>query len=998
MSQANTTQYLRLLACSTALAGLFATGAMAQSAPEAGPIEEVVVTGTHIRGAAPVGNNVQSIGAAKLAESGKATIGDFLRDLPINFAGNVATSDNVQGGQEASPAAANLTGGQGVNLRGLGALSTLVLVNGRRVQLSGQYGDFVDVTNIPVSAISRIEILQDGASAVYGSDAVGGVVNFIMKRGGDGATTSLRVGTTTEGGGREVQATQSFGTSWDGGQFFVDYEYNLRDRVWASDRSSLYNGGDLSPDGGVNWRRFAGRASTAANIFAGTPVANGTVAYSVPGGAGTGLTVANLIPAKDGVGNTYDLWENFDVLPRMERHSFYASFDQDLGRKAHLYGDFRYTRRQGNYRLGYATLYGTLPSTSPYYIPGTTNNFGVRIGDRGLHRDVSVDSFGGELGVRYDLFGDWKVDVNGSFGLENQSSYAMLLRDTNIYDKVLNGSTTASAPSSVTCALSGINAANVGALPGGGTAAQRFCAGLNYTPFNPYSTLTTPDSVLNELIGYTSLNYQSWIAQGSVTTDGTLVTLPGGPVKVAAGLDARRERIDGTLDYNSRSILDTHVPYGATARSVFSAFAEAVVPIVGKENRLPFVQALDFSAAVRHERSSGLGSFRTTNPKLGLSWKPVDDVKIRASWGTSFHAPPMRYAYNGPQPVPGGNAAFLNASTYLAPCNTTMVRLNGIVGTPGGTGNCTLTAIAVSGGAGPGLKPETSSTWTVGMDLTPRFVPGLELGFSYFNIKIDDRIARINGGSVPSILSQYFATGSSPYAQNINLNPTLAQVNALMVDPRYLGQTGTGPVQSAADVAAIINATQANLASLKMSGMDLSANYTLDTHRIGSFDVFFNGTVIFNYDVQSTPGQPFVDQLNQFASVGNPVSFRSKQGIGWTSGPWRAIASVNYVGGYACKSGCYVPNPVTGAPQLNTVPVKIKPWTTVDLQVNYDLSGLGNWGRDALLSLSVLNVGNARPPFIDAGNSLTDALPDPYDAANASVIGRTVALTLTKRW
>src|SRR5690606_15198681 len=137
-----------------------------------------------------------------------------------------------------------------------------------------------------------------------------------------------------------------------------------------------------------------------------------------------------------------------------------------------------------------------------------------------------------------------------------------------------------------------------------------------------------------------------------------------------------------------------------------------------------------------------LGNFSTFNPKLGFSFKPVDSFTLRGSWGTSFHAPPMRFMYDGVQPVAGGNGAFLRSNLYTAPCNTTMVPLNGVVGTPGGTGNCSFTAIVVSGGAGPSLKPEEARTWTLGFEFSPLDLPGLKIGASYFNLKVDDRIVR----------------------------------------------------------------------------------------------------------------------------------------------------------------------------------------------------------------------------------------------------------------
>ncbi len=959
------------------------------TAPDEGEVPEIIVTGTNIRGAPPVGNAVLSIASDDLLRSGRATVGDFLRELPSNFAGGVGSGDNTQGGQDASVAGSNLTGGQGVNLRGLGSLSTLVLVNGRRVAAAGQYGDFVDISTIPTIAIARMEVLQDGASAVYGSDAVGGVVNIILKDRDEGLRTSARLGTTTEGGGAEAMLAASYGTGWSTGHLFAAYEYHTRDRV-RSDQRSIYNGGDFSDRGGIDWPRYTARAGAAANIFSGTASGTGTVVASVPGGTGVGLTTAALVPATGGVGNTYNPWENIDILPSTSRHSFYLGAAQELGDAVELFGDVRYTHRTANYNQGYATLYGTLPATSPYYIAGSTNNFGVRIDDEGLVRDAGVKSFAGRLGLRAELGGGWNAEVQGSYSREVQTRYATVLRDSNIYDRVANGATTAQAPASTICSLSGLGAGFTG-----GTAAQQYCARQGYTAFNPYSTQSLSRTVLDQLIGYESLRYVSWLAQGSAKIDGSVFSLPGGDVKVAIGGDYRKEHIGGGLDFNYRSIDPVSVGYGTTERQVSALFGEVSVPLVSSANAMPLLRKLDLSGAVRYEHGKGLGGFDTVNPKLGIDWSPVAGLKLRGSWGTSFHAPPMRYAYNGVQPTQGGNGAFTNAGLYTAPCNTTLVRLNGVSGTAGGSGNCTFTAIVVSGGAGPTLRPETAKTWTVGGDFTPEFLPGLTLSASYFNVGIDDRIVRIQAGTLGGILANYFATGSSPYAAVLDFAPSQATIQALMSDPRYIGQSGVGPVQSAPDVAAVIYATQTNLAQLKMDGLDLSVDYRLETGRAGTFGVFFNGTRLLGYKIQASPGAAFVDQLGKYSAVGNPVEFRSRQGMTWDIGRFSLTGTMNYVSSYECETGCYVPNRTTGAPMLNTSPIPIRSWTTFDVQAAVGLAGLNPMLKDAALSLSVINIANKRPPFIDAGTAANDPIPDPYDAANATVVGRTVALTFT---
>ncbi len=987
---------VRGLAGGMSLLALGISGALQAQSPAADTLDElqqletVIVTGTHIRGATPAGNAVLTIGREQIEQSGKATVGDFLRDLPANFAGGVGMSDNIQG-SDASVAGSNMTGGQGVNLRGLGALSTLVLVNGRRVAAAGQYGDFVDISTIPTNAISHIEILLDGASAVYGSDAVGGVVNIILRRSDDGARTSLRLGHTTEGGNSQIQVGQTWGTQWDGGGLIVGYEYNQQHNLLANDHHIYRNGTDFSDRGGVNWRRFGARSAAAANLFAGGATGSGTVAWRVPGGPGTGLTAGSLIRVTDGVGNTHDAWDMVDILPEMERHSAFLGFEHGVGESTELYGDLRYSHRRGSYSQGYQALYGTLGPGNPYVIPGVANNYGVLIDDRPLRREVGVDSLAATFGAGFELGGSWRGEAALSYSREEQFRNSDVQRNANIYDYLPTpAGGRIQAPTAIQCSQ--------GLAGNASPAQQAYCAGLGYAPFNPWTTDALSEQVLSQLIGYEDLDFTSWLAQASFKIDGDLFQTGGGTAKLAAGIDWRRENIGGELDFNWRSTSNQQEVFGTTERDVAAVFAELAFPLIGKDNAKAFAKKLDLSIAGRYERSSGLGDFSTFNPKVGLDFKPTDSLTLRGSWGTSFHAPPMRYAYNGVQPITGGNGAFMRADLYRAPCNTTMVPLNGFSSTAAG---CTFTAIVVSGGAGPTLRPEEAETWTVGFDWTPQWASGLRLAASYFNLKVDDRIVRIQAGQLAGILNQLFTTGSTPYIDSLEINPSLSRVQDILDnDPRFLGQLGQGPVQGAADVAMIVNATQLNLASLKMDGVDFNLSYGFDAGGAGSLELFTRGTLLRSYEIEATPGSGYVDRLGKYspADGSSPVKLRAMHGLRWNYGALDAALTMNYVDDYECSSGCFVPN-AAGNPVVSSTPVKVKAWKTFDFNVGYDLSGLGGLFNDARVSFTAVNLTNGDPPFFDTGTSaVVDTLPDPYDPANATVMGRTLVLTFDKRW
>lgn len=205
-------------------------------------LEEIVVTGTQIRGVVPPGSPLTVYGRGEIAHSGAGTLEQFFRKIPQNQSlvdagtavGGGTTGNNLEAGR-------NVSRGTGLNLRGLGSGSTLVLLNGHRLAPAGFDGSFVDVSMIPLSSIDRVEVLSDGASSIYGADAVGGVVNFVLRKDFQGAETSLRYGATSDGGGREQMASQLLGGSWRSGSGMLVYDYRDQDGVRIDQRDFIRN-------------------------------------------------------------------------------------------------------------------------------------------------------------------------------------------------------------------------------------------------------------------------------------------------------------------------------------------------------------------------------------------------------------------------------------------------------------------------------------------------------------------------------------------------------------------------------------------------------------------------------------------------------------------------------------------------------------------------------------------------------------------------------------
>lgn len=206
-----------------------------ESRVEDAPLEEIIVTGTNIRGIAPESSPVRTFNREDILNSGAATAQDFIQTLPLNFGGGSnATASFGLPNDDSSQFNSSL--GSSVNLRGLGSGSTLVLLNGRRLAPSSSIGDFVDISLIPASAIERVEVLSDGASAIYGADAIAGVVNFVLRDDYDGVEAAFRYGTVTDGDHDEYRASFTAGKNWETGNALVSYEYFSQDNLSAEDR------------------------------------------------------------------------------------------------------------------------------------------------------------------------------------------------------------------------------------------------------------------------------------------------------------------------------------------------------------------------------------------------------------------------------------------------------------------------------------------------------------------------------------------------------------------------------------------------------------------------------------------------------------------------------------------------------------------------------------------------------------------------------------------
>lgn len=879
--------------------GEAATPALGESrAGDADTLSEVVVTGTRIRGQGPVGANPITIGRDDIDRAGAATAQQILQAVPQNFGGG--PGETTSGTSSRNGAPLNTAMGSGVNLRGLGSNSTLVLINGVRPAGAGIAGSFTDLSVIPASALERVEVLADGASALYGSDAVAGVVNFVMRDRFDGLETRLRY-STADGDAREAQAGVLLGKRWASGGLTLAYEYYDRDTLAASKRD--YATEDLRPFGGGDYRQSYAAPGT---------ILIGGQSYAIPAGQdGRSLTAGQLIP---GAVNKADAYDNADLLPRQRRHSLYISGRQDLAAHTNVFVQGLAARRTFDQRiLGGNPTTVSVPSSNPFYLNPLGGTAPVLVqydftGDLGAtHTNGKVDAYNLLAGVSQDL-GDWSATVQG--GLARQKERYRI-------DNYGPNSATLSA------ALADSNPATAYNVFGG-----------------PGST---PQATRDAVRGWFASQglFKAWSA--AFRADGPIAALPAGEVKLAVGVEHRAERYiqDSTYLLFSTSPYSLATEYPGT-RHITAGYAELRVPLVSPAMRLPGAHALDLSLAGRVERYSDVGT--TSNPKIGLDWRPAADLTLRTTYGTSFRAPSFQDLRQGP------SVNAYQPSVLVDP------------GSPSGS-----TTVLTLLGNDPAIGPERATTWTAGAAYRPRQIPGLTASLTYYDIDYRDRIANVNANAFNILIER------DVYRDVIDDHPSAATIAAYYASP-LLYNPGAIPALA---VTTIVDLRNRNLSSVRQRGLDLDIGYALTTRR-GELSLGLAGSYIFSVDQRVTSGSPTIDVVGM---VGTPTDLRLRARAGWSAGPWALTGFVNYISDYQN--------------QTVTPRQRVESWTTADLQLAYRTPDSAERLAGLRLALTVTNLFDKDPPFAEMRTVLSAI---GYDGEKADPTGRRIALELVKSW
>lgn len=900
---------------------------------EAAQVDDIVVTGTSIRGIRPVGSATVPLSREDIQETGLTSTADVVRTLPQLQ--NLGQDETRTGGSQ--DAGTNSGRGTSLNLRGLGANATLMLVDGRRIAPSGTTSGFGDPNQIPIAAVERIEVVTDGASAIYGTDAVGGVVNFIIRKNFDGAEITSRYSTTD--GYDQWGAAAVVGKTWDWGNLVLAYDHDDRRAMLRGDSPFLRQ--DLRPFGG-NDGRING-ATVAARVPVIVTQGGGQIRYfSVPDTyAGGALTAAGLNPGADVV----DTADFTDYLPRRERDSLTAFANVEVSDSLSLYYQGFFNRRDSTLR-GYRVDTLTVPASSPFYIaglPGVAPGQALTVRypwfkDFGRRYTIATErSFSHTLGATLDVGGGWQIDGYGTYAMAKNCQCEQ-------------------GPNA------GIN----------NTAALNQLIAAGDPNFNPFANVPVNDYVRQRVFGENKQRNTTTLTDIVIKADGPVMTLPSGEIRGAVGGEFVRlegaYRNAGTTTRLDNTFVSTYS--GDKTRDVHSLFGELFVPVVSPEMNIPFVQRLDLSLAARYENYSDFGE--TTNPKIGLTWEPTSDLLIRGTWGKSFRAPSLQE--NNEDVV-----TMFSVTSYSNGSGDPSIPISNPAT---GTSN----VIARTQGGNNDLGPERATTFSIGADYTPAWIDGLRLSLTYYNIEYEGKIVTIGDQA-----STFLATPENRAAFAAYIIPAAQPSTCVEGDPstynpvyRDLVQLGYPiPFSSTpyCSLVAYLNGQAQNLGRVEQDGLDIDLRYERETSW-GRFNAGVAWTEILNLKQTLSPTSGLLDVLD---TLNNPVSRRIRGNLGMRWENLSANLFLNYTGDYTNTA----PITVAGV----RMPVSQVPsWTTIDANLSYFTpDDWPSWAKGIRASLSIQNVLDEDPNVVLTGANA-------FDNQQANPYGRIYSFELTKRF
>ena len=996
-----TSRSLRVSVAALLTAAILSTGsAIAQELPapaeEPAPpddqpkLETVLVTGTSIRGATPVGSNMVSVGQDTIEKTAAINLSSLVNTVPsISTSGSLAQGENVF--SYYSP--------QIHSLAGSSSNTTLVVADGLRIPGGGTQFNQSDPNIIPISAIQRVDVLADGASSVYGSDAVAGVVNFITRRTFDGFETNLSKGIADSYDNLDLNMI--WGHTWDTGGVYFASQYNNSSTLMARDRPYT-SMGDYRSVGGSNNNSFQCAPST----MTVSAVSSGTAPSGVFLSPNDAAPVANT-PTNAPCNNS--IYAN--LVPEQYRLNGLVKIVNDFSDRLTVVSMVNFNRQrteapQGPGGLTSTTAFGPAQGlagqTNPFFraptgAPNATRESITWLalredGDYGILETQSDVAYA-TVNVSYDMSHDWLVSLEDALGWNRSAGNAIRTFCAACANLALNG--TAQANGSTTA--SDIAGQNVVALNLPLTASNALDV------WNPLGSNATSPAVLRSLYSLNSENTNfNTTNQARLTFQGPLFALPAGQVKLAVGGEyfwhEQTQKITGSNNTGPTTTGSSFRQYNYD-RNVQSAFAEFLIPVIDPDMTIPFVRKLELNISGRYDKYSDVGE--TKNPKYAFNWDITEGFRLRGNWASAFVAPPLAVIGDPSQ-------GYLYASGSVGPTGTINVPVANypeVVNVPGAVLQNTSTPCTASsdvctigqgnlalrrqlGGGFTNEVPQKGRSWSVGFDLSPEALPGFTSAVTFFHNKF------IGGVSSPS---------PTAIVNNRGLNNLLTICPSGCTQQQILdfanvanGATIAGAVPPT--VYYLIDQSSRNALNLLLEGIDATLTYNF-TYRDINFTVGDAASYFTKYTQNFGGGTEFsILDTSGFNTTFPSIKFKHRAQLGME---WKGFSTDlfwNHTGGYKNWASTSI-NPII---VQNGIPMgggdDVDADDTFDLHAGYRFGDESRF-KDWIVSLDVRNLTDDEPPFFNGntGGINGNATGWGYNAFVTNPVGRLVTLGVRVR-
>jgi iron complex outermembrane receptor protein len=867
-------------------------------------LETVIVTGSRIRRAeAETAQPVAVISREDIENQGFTSVADILQNTTVTGAPPISRASPLSAGENA--------GGNYISLRNLGASRTLVLVNGRRMPISTS--GLADVSLLPSVAVERLDILKDGASSIYGSDAIGGVINLITRSKFTGTTANVYFGEYGEGDGLTKRVDFITGISGEKGSIAVAAEWAEEQRVSAADRpySSTPRSSLHPTDGWTVVGQFGGFQTTATTPIPG--VATGTRVVLIPGadprlpssyraqnlnsGTCSGATEATGCTAGS-VADKSNTNLQTDLRTPLKRRSVNIDGLYDINDDVALRINALYSVRESERQVaGYpmqAAAFATPMAANSYFNPvgATISNWWRRSWEvpRVSGSDLTTFQFVATLLGDFE-FANREFSWDVSYLHANNDSLQATYGNWNV-------PRTAQAVGPSFLNAQGVVQCGTPAAP----ISLASCVPMNpFLPFGQSGQGSLASKAVQDFL------FQEEHATGQTTTTvfsanltGDLFELPAGPLGFAIGVESRKEAGAFTPDPLAVTAASTNLAAGPTKGqyTVDEFYGELSIPVLAD---LPLIKELNVSLASRMSDYDTFGD--TTNSKAGLEWRPMDGLLVRGTWAEGFRAPTIADLFGGgsqtfsffTDPCDTNFGSSATNPTTRANCVTAMGALANSYrqlaqGFNPATAPNAQTPVAFTSGSNPTLQPETSESKTAGIVWSPSFVAGLNVALDWWTIRIDNTIV---ADSPSQILADcYVASIASRCSSALfTRDPALGYVNFLSFGGRNAGFR-------------------------EVEGYDLELGYRFTTERFGNFSIS-STTTYTDKDVTVSTNDPRVP----ISAVGVPGIFkvRSNLSLNWQYGDFGFSWNARYYSEMYESCTYFIPGSTTPNLECNNI-------------------------------------------------------------------------------